>query len=396
MIIKKDVLKKIFLIPVFLLISSCFHQRNNVPPPEHSWPFYQGNVLHNGYVKTEFKPQLERKWLKSLRNDGGSYAPQEYSSPVAADNRIFSASLAGKGVKAFDEKDGNLLWYFKVAKGVEGSPAIYEGKVYFGGNDGFLYAVNLETGLLVWKFNAEAEILSSPVADGGIIYFSAANDVLYALDAKTSKLIWRYREGRGAEPFSIRAASSPSVKDGFVYAGFTNGTVAAIGAYDGSLLWKKRITGNSSAKFRDVDSSPVLDENRLYISSYDAGLFALNAASGKILWRFDEAGSSTTVVYDKESIYYSDNEGRVYSIAKKTGIAKWKFKLEEGIATAPIVIGNYLSFASSYKYVYLLDKYKGKEIDKYKVSSGFSSSSVFYKGSILALSNAGYLYSIGR
>ena len=394
--IKKDVLKKLFLIPVFFLTTSCSHQLNNVPAPEDSWPFYQGNVSHNAYVKTEFIPQLKKKWTKSLGSVVGSYAPQEYSSPVASHNRIFTASMAGKGVRALDENNGKSLWYFEVAKGVEGSPAIYEGKLYFGGNDGYLYAVDLETGLLVWKFDADAEILSSPVADGGIIYFSATNDVLYALDAKTSKIIWRYREGRGAEPFSIRAASSPSVKDGFVYAGFTNGTVAAIGAYDGSLLWKKRITGNSSAKFRDVDSSPVLDEGRLYISSYDAGLFALNASSGEILWRFDEAGSSTTVVYDKAYIYYSDNEGRVYSIAKKTGIAKWKFKLEEGIATAPIVIGNYLSFASSYKYVYLLDKYKGKEIDKFKASSDFSSSPIFYKGSLLALSNAGKLYSLGR
>lgn len=394
--IKKEVLKKIFLISLFTLLSSCSHQRNNVPAPDYSWPFYQGNVLHNGYVETEFRPRLESKWLKSLMNGGGTYAPQEYSSPVAADNLIFTASIAGKGVKAFNENDGELLWYFKVEKGVEGSPALYEGTVYFGANDGYLYAVNSETGLLVWKFNANAEILSSPVADGGMVYFSAANDILYALDAKTGKLIWRYREGRGAEPFSIRAASSPAVRDGFVYAGFTNGTVAAIGAYDGSLLWKKRITGNSSAKFRDIDSSPVLDGDRLYISSYDSGLFALNAASGETIWRFDEAGSSKTVVYDKESVYYSDNEGRVYSIAKKTGIAGWKFKLEEGIATAPIVIGNYLSFASSYKYLYLLDKYKGKELDKFKASSGFSSSPIFYKGSILALSNAGYLYSLGR
>ncbi|MDT8318012.1 MAG: PQQ-binding-like beta-propeller repeat protein [bacterium] len=394
--IKKEVIKKILLIAVFLLQASCSHQLNKVPSPDYSWPFYQGNVLRNGYVETEFKPQLGRKWTKFLGSISGSYAPQEYSSPVADDNRIFTASLSGKGVRAFNENSGILLWYFKVEKGVEGSPALYEGRVYFGGNDGYLYAVNSETGLLVWKFNADAEILSSPVADEGIIYFSAANDILYALDAKTSKLIWRYREGRGAEPFSVRATSSPAVKDGFVYAGFSNGTVAAIGAYDGSLLWKKRITGNKSAKFRDVDSSPVIDEDRLYISSYDAGLFALNVASGEIIWGFEEAGSSKTVVYDKESIYYSDNEGRVYSIAKKTGIAKWKFNLEEGVATTPIVIGNYLSFGSSYRYLYLLDKFNGKEIDRFNTPSGFSSSPIFYKGSLLALSNTGYLYSLGR
>ena len=54
------------------------------------WPFYQGNITHQGYVKGKVVPSLKNRWVESLKEGGNPSAPQEYSSPAAAKEKIFS------------------------------------------------------------------------------------------------------------------------------------------------------------------------------------------------------------------------------------------------------------------------------------------------------------------
>lgn len=359
------------------------------------WPFHQGNINHQGYVTGKVDPSLKRRWIEPLTEGGNPSAPQEYSSPAAAHDKLFFSSVRGSGVRAYDFDKREMLWDFRIEAGAEGGTAFYEGKVYFGANDGYLYAVNEETGVLEWRFNANAEILSPPIAVDGILYFNSANDVLYALDAHTGKQVWRYKEGRGDDIFSIRRSSSPAFNKGIVYTGFGSGLIVALGAYDGSLVWKKSLKGKSrGAKFQDVDASPVIDGDRLYIASYDGGLYALHAATGETIWRYNSSGSATPA-FDEEALYFADNEGKIIALHKNSGLANWQIQLEEGgIGTSPVIVGDYIIFGSSYKYMYLADKRTGKIIDKFKASSGFTASPIFYKGNIFAISNAGYLYAL--
>lgn len=70
---------------------------------------------------------------------------------------------ANKGMVAFDTENKEILWSFetddsilftapyvgKGAKTVEASPVIDENRLIFGGNDGFLYTVDTQTGNLI-------------------------------------------------------------------------------------------------------------------------------------------------------------------------------------------------------------------------------------------------------
>ncbi|MDH3975489.1 MAG: PQQ-binding-like beta-propeller repeat protein [Deltaproteobacteria bacterium] len=358
------------------------------------WPFHQGNIIHEGYIKSTIVPSLKIRWIEALTDCGDPSAPQEYSSPAAANEKIFFSSLRGSGVRAYDFAKKEILWDFSVEKGAEGGTAFYEGKVYFGANDGHLYAVNEETGALEWSFNASSEILAPPIAVDGMLYVNSANDILYALDAHTGKQLWRYREGRVDDLFSIRRSSSPAFRKGIVYTGFGNGLIVAVGAYDGSLVWKKSLRGKKrGARFQDVDTSPAIDGNRLYIASYDGGLYALNATTGDTIWHYNSGGSATPA-FDEEALYFADNDGNLIAVHKNSGLVKWQIHLEEGVATSPIIVGDYIIFGSSHKYLYLADKKNGNIGDKFKASSGFSASPIFYKGDIFAISNAGYLYAL--
>jgi outer membrane protein assembly factor BamB len=84
--------------------------------------------------------------------------------------------------------------------------------VYFGSQDGRLYAVSPE-GRIKWSFLTEAKIDSSPsINEDGIVFVGAHNGILYALDSNNKgKLIWKYNIGS-------RIDSTPAISpDGTIY-----------------------------------------------------------------------------------------------------------------------------------------------------------------------------------
>ncbi len=74
------------------------------------------------------------------------------------------------------------------------SPALADGVIFVGSNDGKLYAVDAETGATKWTFAATGRIASSPAVSGGVVYVESYDSQLYAIDAATGR-----RRGGGAE-----------------------------------------------------------------------------------------------------------------------------------------------------------------------------------------------------
>lgn len=382
-----------FLLAVLPFLTSCAHKDVKVEEiPAKPWSFYQSGIRHDGYVETDFAPSLGKKWMKPVVATTKPYAPQEYASPAASNDVVYFASLRGKGVSAYKAKTGEQIWYFHVEKGVESSPAIYEDKLFFGANDGYLYAIDAANGKLIWKYNAGAEILSSPIAEGGILYFAASNDILYALDAVTGDVLWRYKGGsRGGGIYSIRLASSPAYSDGMVYVGFSDGSIVAVVAFDGSLVWKNKLSKRRGVRFADIDASPVIDGNVIFVSSYDNGFYALDIKNGDTQWKFD-ARSSSTPSYDSTRVYIADNRGKIFALDKKSGSVQWEYAIDKGVPTSTVLVGDFLLFGSSHNKLYLLKADSGELIDTTLASSGFSASPIYYDEMIYAISNAGYLY----
>jgi eukaryotic-like serine/threonine-protein kinase len=84
------------------------------------------------------------------------------------DKLVHGISLAGKGV-----------WTFATRARVESSPAIADGRVFVGSNDGRFYVLNLATGAKVWEFTAGAPLSASPAIANGRIVIGSQDGILY-------------------------------------------------------------------------------------------------------------------------------------------------------------------------------------------------------------------------
>ena len=93
-----------------------------------------------------------------------------------------------------------MVWYYSCKSAIHSSPVVYGEYVFFGSDDGRLYALDKTNGELAWTFAPEytindedannwvtTPILSDPVVENGVLYIESKGTV-YALDPQTAEI----------------------------------------------------------------------------------------------------------------------------------------------------------------------------------------------------------------
>ncbi|NWF85752.1 MAG: PQQ-binding-like beta-propeller repeat protein, partial [Bryobacteraceae bacterium] len=88
------------------------------------------------------------------------------------------------------------VWSWGGAEGIDSSPAIAGGAVYFGTQEGELVSLDFETGKLRWKYKANEGIgESSPAVSGGLVFVGDLAGVVHAVRAADGKGVWTFKTG---------------------------------------------------------------------------------------------------------------------------------------------------------------------------------------------------------
>jgi outer membrane protein assembly factor BamB len=172
-------------------------------------------------VPADLAPQLHLQWVRDLPPLRPAWPDQPLLQfdiayrPVVAGKTLFLASSRADGVAAFDAETGDALWRFFTDGPVRFAPAVWQNKVYFASDDGWLYCVAADSGALVWKARgapADSRVLGNgrlisawpargapvvaPEPNGeAVVYFGAGiwpfmGVFLHALDARTGAVRW--------------------------------------------------------------------------------------------------------------------------------------------------------------------------------------------------------------
>jgi outer membrane protein assembly factor BamB len=287
----------------------------------------------------------------------------------AQDAPMFRNDLAHSGIYAAPGAPAlhGVKWSFHTGGEVVSSPAVVNGVVYVGSNDGKLYAIDEQTGAQKWSFATESRVPSSPAVSGGVVFFGSFDGNFYAVDAATGKLRWKFANpgerrftathlhgslpaGEAMpDPFDVYL-SSPAVANGTVYFGSGDSNVYALDAAAGSLRWKFK-TGDV------VHASPAIADGRLYIGSWDSFFYALDAATGKELWRFktgedpqyhNQVGIQSSATIADGVVYFGCRDSNLYALDAATGHLRWKFNNKGSwVITSPVVRNKKIYFATS-------------------------------------------------
>ena len=186
--------------------------------------------------------------------------------------------------------------------GISSSPAVAAddaSTIVFGDLGGHVYGLD-RSGAERWDPAAElptlAEVEASPAIapagspHEGTVYVGDLDGYMYALDGDSGAILWRYP---AAGPFgAIRSSAVVDGSGNIYYAtdrsfdGLSNGRVVSLDA-DGALRWTFTPTNPRAAPaVDDIRGSPALsfDGEMLYVGSDDGNLYAIEADDGSPEW----------------------------------------------------------------------------------------------------------------
>jgi outer membrane protein assembly factor BamB len=297
-----------------------------------------------------------------------------------------SGVYAGQGPRQFHR----MKWKFATGDRIVSSPVWNDGVIYFGSDDGNLYAVDAATGGQNWKYSTRGPVPSTPAVGGGLVYFASYDGNFYAVDAHSGKMNWKFSTG-GERRFEAKGLhgmqpknqtfpdpydvylSSPVVARGAVYFGSGDGHLYALDALSGELRWKFQ-TGDV------IHASPAYADGVVYVGSWDSFFYAIDAATGREKWRFkggedpdihNQVGFQSSPSVVDGVVYTGCRDSNVYALEAATGKEKWRvFNQMSWVNSAPAVVkGKVLYATSDSSLFHAVDVAAGKPVFKQQLKS---------------------------
>jgi outer membrane protein assembly factor BamB len=105
---------------------------------------------------------------------------------------------------------------------VDSSPAVVDGRVFIGSNDGHMYCLDALTGVKLWNYTTGDWVVSSPAVADGLLFVGSFDHTFYCLNTSDGRHVWNYTTGG-------MISASPAIANGIVYVGSLDGAVYAFG-----------------------------------------------------------------------------------------------------------------------------------------------------------------------
>jgi parallel beta-helix repeat protein len=344
----------------------------------YSWPMFHHDLSHTGYTESPAPNTNQTQWSFAT---GGSVC----SSPAVADGRVYVGSDDGK-VYCLDAETGASKWSFATGGSVCSSPAVADGRVYVGSTDRKVYCLAASTGELFWNYTTGNYVSSSPAVADGKVYVGSYDGKVYCLNAYTGASVWNYITGD-------MVVSSPAVAIGRVYVGSGDGKVYCLDAETGALLW------NYTAGL-EVCSSPAIVDGKVFVGSAgsDYGdVYCLDAETGARTWAYRTFGavSSSPAVADGR-VYVGSDDGTVYCLNAYTGASIWNYTTSDMVVSSPVIADGKVYVGSYDGTVYCLNAYTGASIWNYITGDCVESSPAVADGVVYAGSYDHKVYAFGN
>jgi outer membrane protein assembly factor BamB len=236
------------------------------------------------------------------------------SSPTIVGGSLFIGSGDGN-VYALEAASGKLQWKYPTRCRVRSSPAVDAGVVYVGDVVGRLHAIDAETGKRKWVFEIAGAamnpadfgfdrqaIISSPSLTPDLVLVGGRDGFLYAVNRESGTEQWRF------DHKVSWVISTPAIHDGVVYAGTSDGQfIQAVELATGKEKWRAAARG-------PVWASPTVVGDAVYAGSFGGILYALDRETGAPLWDFRSGGILSSVIAHNEKVYFGSDDGNLYAL----------------------------------------------------------------------------------
>jgi outer membrane protein assembly factor BamB len=204
-------------------------------------PTVVGDLVYIGSCNGFFRA-LDRRtgtlvWLHDTREEGGEF--EFHGDPLVAGPLVLTGSdlrIAGSVayLYAFERETGAVRWKTAVGNGVITDLATFDRLLISVTLGDELLALDSETGDRVWSFASGAAndgfiLNASPAVRGDRVFFGGLDGAVYALDGRSGRLLWKRELGS-------RISAGLIAADGGIYAGTSNGRLHLVDPETGDVV----------------------------------------------------------------------------------------------------------------------------------------------------------------
>nr|WP_241434603.1 PQQ-binding-like beta-propeller repeat protein [Natrialba asiatica] len=328
-------------------------------------------------------------------------------------------------------KDVREQWQFETDSAVRSSPVVVggtNGVVFFGNDDGVIYAVTADTGEERWRFETNDAVRSTPAVVDGTLYVGL-HDQMLALDAASGSEQWRVDVAPGGSnptvvqgesvyvcrqgaAFGIGGIAKLDSSNGDVQSKFatdtTGGLTAAavgdqtvyVGSEEGSLSAYDIETGDvkwSSDVELGLVGPPALADETVYVVDIDATLRAFDPSDGTIHWAEQLPGvSEGSPAVIGGAVYLGDTQGTVHCLATDDGERLWQADTGNWITPSPAVTDTAVYVCNNDGAVYAIDQTEGEILWQFATGGQLRTSPAVVDGTAFVGSDDGSLYALAE
>jgi eukaryotic-like serine/threonine-protein kinase len=244
----------------------------------------------------------------------------EISPPAVLGQLVFFGTQNGK-LFAYDLTKRAPVWFYE-AKGSSfaySEPAVDDGVVYICGSESGVFAFAVDTGALKWNFKFTKPLYRPAIKGDDVIVLSQTG--LIALDKKTGTQKWEAKVGR--------EYIGPAILNESIFVSHVEGEIQAFALRDGSLKWKSKKEGGARTALAVFETVVIYGERY-------GNLVALDAESGSEKWRFKTKKPCGDPVIAGSTLYVTCKDQRLYALNPQTGESKWELEMKKGYPTPTV------------------------------------------------------------
>ncbi|HET7293698.1 MAG TPA: PQQ-binding-like beta-propeller repeat protein [Vicinamibacteria bacterium] len=219
------------------------------------------------------------------------------SSPLPVGDRVVVGVVEAKGaggLAALDAK-GKPVWKAKM-QAVFSSPALVDGRVVVGSDDGSLHAVDLDKGSIAWSVALSGKVRATPTVAADAVYAADFGGRLSARKASDGSSLWSAELG-------APLYSSPCVGDELLVLGANDGVIHGVDRASGAIRFQVRSRG-------PVVASPLGRGGSFVVGSTDGDLYLLDG-KGEVVGRspLDPRGVASSAAVEGDRLYVGSARG---------------------------------------------------------------------------------------
>jgi outer membrane protein assembly factor BamB len=360
-------------------------------PLNTNWQMFRSNPEHSANSTSTIPGNNSIFW---------QVTGAESSSPAISNGRVFFG--AENNISCYLENSGTFVWSYPLSGaggyGVIPSPAVYDDKVIAGDSNN-IHCFWASNGSYIWGDNPGSHYTSPTVANG-MVYCGASNGNLYCRWASNGTETWSVNVGS--------TYSSPAVANNKVFVGSSSGAayINCLYTSNGTIIWQYNIGGQ-------IHSSPSVVNGYVYVGSTNGYLYCLDEDGftdgnqgwtgegnvgpgyGDVIWSYNVGGQiwgSPAISDGRLYIGSTSTNFNLYSFWASNGTYIWDTNLANHLYSSPAVADGKVVVNGDGGMVYCLNQYNGSIIWFYNIIGGSDmySSPAIANGRVFANSGGGF------